>query len=182
MSEKGLTGHILIIIIVMSGPPAIRTISSGVLEGCTSLTSVTIDEGTAVIDSYVFKGCKSLTELYIPRNVQEIDLEALLGLSSLTKITVSPNNKVFKEHEGVPYRYDKNYDVYYLEHYPSMKESTTYNVIDKTHWIDNLAFINNKFLVTLNLPLCIDDVGDSYGPLVIRASRLSLCPKGMSIS
>ena len=144
--------------------PAIHTISSGVLEGCTSITSVTIDEGTSVISSYVFKGCKSLTELHIPKNIQTIGLEALLGLSSLTKITVSSDNKVFKEHEGVLYRYDKNYDVYYLEHYPSMKESTTYNVINNTHWIDNLAFINNKFLVTLNLPSCIDDIGEFVWP------------------
>ena len=63
--------------------------SIGAFTGCTSLTSVTFEEGINLtnIPPYTFCGC-SLTSIDIPNSVTSIGESAFYGCSSLTSVTI----------------------------------------------------------------------------------------------
>ena len=60
------------------------------LEGCTSLTSVTIPDSVIKIDMYAFQGCTNLTNVNIPSNISIIDGSAFQNCSSLQEVVI-PN-------------------------------------------------------------------------------------------
>ncbi len=57
------------------------------LNGCISLTDVTIGSGVKTIESYAFSGCSSLPNITIPANVKTIKENAFLGCKALTQVT-----------------------------------------------------------------------------------------------
>ena len=60
-------------------------------SGCSSLTSVVINDGVEIIGNYTFYECSSLTSIEIPNSVTSIGGGAFNGCSSLTFITI-PNS------------------------------------------------------------------------------------------
>ncbi|MBO7228428.1 MAG: leucine-rich repeat domain-containing protein [Bacteroidales bacterium] len=67
--------------------------SIGAFTGCTSLTSVTFEEGSNLtnIPQYTFSDCSSLTSIDIPNSVTSIGDNAFEGCSSLTSVTIPEN-------------------------------------------------------------------------------------------
>ncbi|MCD8296154.1 MAG: leucine-rich repeat domain-containing protein, partial [Prevotella sp.] len=55
--------------------------------GCSSLSSVTLEEGLTSIGSYAFYQCSGLTEVTIPSTITEIKHDAFSGCSSLESLT-----------------------------------------------------------------------------------------------
>ena len=64
------------------------SISSGVFQGCSSLTSITIPNTVTSIGATAFQQCSSLTSITIPNTVTSIGGSAFSGCSSLTSITI----------------------------------------------------------------------------------------------
>lgn len=58
----------------------------GVLQNCTSLSSVTLNEGLEIIGNNAFRGCSSLTSVTIPSTVEAMYMNVFEGCSSLRYI------------------------------------------------------------------------------------------------
>lgn len=59
--------------------------ATGVFRNCTSLTSVTIEEGVTVIPEAAFYGCAALTEIHLPKSVTTVGQRAFYGCAALEK-------------------------------------------------------------------------------------------------
>ena len=64
------------------------TIASYALDGCNTLTSVTVGDGVTSIGEIAFRGCDSLTSVALPDSVTSIGRHAFWGCSSLASITI----------------------------------------------------------------------------------------------
>ena len=71
-----------------SSSPTFRYVNSniGVLQNCTSLSSVTLNEGLEIIGNNAFRGCSSLTSVTIPSTVEAMYMNVFEGCSSLRYI------------------------------------------------------------------------------------------------
>ena len=71
-----------------SSSPTFRYVNTdiGVLQNCTSLSSVTLNEGLEVIGNNAFRGCSSLTSVTIPSTVEAMYMNVFEGCSSLRYI------------------------------------------------------------------------------------------------
>ena len=58
------------------------------LYGCTSLTSVTVSEGTKAIPFYAFGKCTALSRVVLPEGVGHLAKGAFMGCTSLEEITL----------------------------------------------------------------------------------------------
>ena len=67
------------------------SIGNAAFDGCTLLTSVTIEDGVNSIGVYAFSGCTSLTSVIIPNSVTSIKSYAFNCCTSLASITI-PNS------------------------------------------------------------------------------------------
>ena len=63
------------------------SIGSSAFEGCSSLSTVTLQEGTKLIDEWAFCNCYSLEEIVIPDSVTTLSYLAFDGCSMLKKVT-----------------------------------------------------------------------------------------------
>lgn len=71
-----------------SSSPTFRYVNTdiGVLQNCTSLSSVTLNEGLEIIGNNAFRGCSSLTSVTIPSTVEAMYMNVFEGCSSLRYI------------------------------------------------------------------------------------------------
>ena len=71
-----------------SSSPSFRYVNTdiGVLQNCTSLSSVTLNEGLEIIGNNAFRGCSSLTSVTIPSTVEAMYMNVFEGCSSLRYI------------------------------------------------------------------------------------------------
>ena len=72
-------------------PNSVTTIGDYALEGCTSLTEITIPGSVTSIGEGAFSLCRGLTSITIPNSVTSIGGLAFAGCSALTSITI-PNS------------------------------------------------------------------------------------------
>ena len=63
-------------------------ISDAAFNGCTMLTSITLNEGITAINGYAFQNCDGLTEMVIPESVTSIGSYAFNGCSQLQFVQV----------------------------------------------------------------------------------------------
>ncbi len=89
----------------------VTTIGDCALEGCTSLTDITMPDSVTSIIRFAFAGCSSLTSITIPDSVISIESSAFAFCRSLTSVyfggdAPSLGEKVF---------YDAYATIYYLE-------------------------------------------------------------------
>ena len=67
--------------------------NKGVFYNCTSLTSVSLPEGTKVLGDGAFYGCTSLNSLTLPSTVTEIGKKVFGGCTSLNSVTFAPGTE-----------------------------------------------------------------------------------------
>ena len=67
---------------------SVTSIGDSAFSGCSSLTSIEIQEGVTSIGASAFNGCSSLTSIEIPDSVTSIKDFAFNGCSSLTSIVI----------------------------------------------------------------------------------------------
>ena len=72
-----------------------RTSTIGFCLGCTSLSSVTLNNGLEYIGNRAFQGCTSLTSVTIPDSVRLIFIGSFKGCTSLTNVTIGSGIKAF---------------------------------------------------------------------------------------
>ncbi len=65
----------------------VKTIGENAFMNCTSLASVTLEEGTEVIGKYAFSKT-ALTELILPKGLKEVGYGAFIGCRSLSTLTL----------------------------------------------------------------------------------------------
>lgn len=68
--------------------PKVGYLSEGMFQGCSSLTGVSIPDGTN-IGRYAFKDCSSLTSVSIPGGASEIGWEAFENCINLTSVDIA---------------------------------------------------------------------------------------------
>lgn len=78
---------------ILNIPDTITSIEDSSFSGCSSLTSVTFEEGSQLtsIGDYAFYNCSRLTSITIPEGVTSIGEDAFKNCSRLTSITI-PNS------------------------------------------------------------------------------------------
>ena len=63
-------------------------LSSAAFNGCTMLTSITLNEGITAINGYAFQNCDGLTEITIPESVTSVGIYAFAESGNLAKVTL----------------------------------------------------------------------------------------------
>ena len=69
-------------------PNSVKRIGQGAFSNCTSLKSIEIPSGVAMILSNTFFSCESLQSVTIPNSVRKISKDAFAGCRSLESITI----------------------------------------------------------------------------------------------
>lgn len=80
-------------------PSKVKTLSAHVFHQCTSLISITIDEGVETILDRAFFECKKLQSIVLPSSLKVIDTSVFLNCTSLKAITIP--EKVYKIGNGI---------------------------------------------------------------------------------
>ena len=88
-------------------PGTLTEISNGTFAGCTALSQVTLVEGIEVISANAFSGCTALTEIEIPASVTKIAGNSFVDCVNLETIWIDPASEAFCNDEwGVVYSKD----------------------------------------------------------------------------
>ena len=149
-------------------PGTITTIGDNMCNGCTSLKSVTIEEGVKVIGEKAFWGCTGLESIVIPDSVEVIGVRAFAACSGLKSVTIG---------EGV-----KSIGV---AAFFGCSKLTSIVIPDSVETIGNSAFTSCSNLLSVTLGKSLVSIGDNafdgatYGRCnkiveVINHSSLSL--------
>lgn len=144
----------------ITGCTKLTSIGVCAFKNCTSLTSVSLNEGLTTISSSSFYGCTGLTVINIPASVTSCSAYFVDHCSALTNISVDTNNKNYSSYNGSFYNKAKTY----LLRCP---EGATYTSIHPdTKTIGSYAFENCKKLLNIYIP---------YGVTTINIQAFSGC-------
>ncbi len=85
---------------VLQLPGTVTVIADNALQGCGSLTEVSLPEGLLEIGDFAFDGCSSLAGIELPDSLADIGLEAFRKCTSFKQVNLPANakgceNKVF---------------------------------------------------------------------------------------
>ena len=127
-------------------PEGVTRIGNRAFAGCKGLTSIELPGGLEVIESEAFEGCTALTSVELPATLTRLGGRVFLGCTALESITVTGNteNPVFVSSDGVLFRNkttDENKTEKHLVVYPSAKTDADYEIpAGKADVFDNFAF------------------------------------------
>ena len=116
--------------------------NKGVFCNCTSLTSVSLPEGTDVLGDGAFYGCTSLTSVTLPSTVTEIGTRAFGSCTSLTGITLNEGLKKIGNYA-----------------FAGCKALTSLTLPSSLTEIGEFAFENCTSITGLSLPATVTKVG-----------------------
>ncbi|HBW64190.1 MAG TPA: hypothetical protein DEQ78_05235 [Ruminococcaceae bacterium] len=113
------------------------------------------DSSVTGIRYYAFRDCENLRYITIPSSVKNIDDGAFVNCPNLTEITVKTGNLNYTSVNGV--LYDKNKTT--LLYYPKGKNDKNYKIIDGVTSIRDSTFMDNTFLVDVDIPDSVTSIG-----------------------
>ena len=87
----------------LTGYSKLRRIGESAFNGCTALSSVTLNSSLLEIGVYAFKNCRALTSINLPANVKECSPYFVDGCSNMHTINVNGSNNYFASYLGVLY-------------------------------------------------------------------------------
>ncbi|MBR2968173.1 MAG: leucine-rich repeat protein [Clostridia bacterium] len=141
-------------------PASVTAIRNGAFEGCTSLRTVTFEDGTApiTIDAAAFKGCTALTSITLPARFTLSGGVALYrvfeGCNNLLRVTVSSAHTEYKSVDGVVL--NKGGDT--LMYYPTGRTGA-YTIPAGVYNIGDYAFCRNDSLTSIVIPDSVVSIG-----------------------
>jgi hypothetical protein len=113
---------------------------------CSTLKTITLQEGLQTIEEYAFLRCQNLTAIAIPATVTSVASDAFVN-NAITTLTVAENNEYYMADGNVLFTKDKKTLVYY----PVWLPATTYKVPDGVTGIGSYAFMFSQ-LKEITLP------------------------------
>lgn len=125
----------------------LQSIPSSMLEGCSSISEITLPDGISVVGAAAFKGCSELVTIEIGSGVVSIAGNALAGCAKLRAINVDELNETFSSVDGI--LFDKSGIILVL--YPNGKTSAAVNIGEGIEIVYEHAFEGNAFVQTINL-------------------------------
>lgn len=134
-------------------PTTIEAIASGVFQDCNNL-DIILPTGVKFIGESAFKNT-GLTNLNISGNVKYISEGAFSQCGKLKEITVSENNMALTTENGA--LYNKSKTILYC--YPSFNPATSFTLSSNTTKVAPYAFVNNKYLKTIDLGTKVTSLG-----------------------
>lgn len=139
-------------------PARITSIESYAFEGCTSLETVSFENGSKIetIKSRAFSGCTSLKNISISKSITTLDSAAFYNCSALEEINIEAGNNSYMSDEGIVYSLP-DYDIYIT---PASRTGS-YKLHSGTKKLTREYYEGNKTITTLTLPSSIEII-DTY--------------------
>ena len=142
----------------LTGYSKLRRIGESAFNGCTALSSVTLNSSLLEIGVYAFKNCRALTSINLPANVKECSPYFVDGCSNLQAISVNGNNNYYTSIKGVLYNKAKTT----LLRCPEGYASTSFFSDDYPSSITTIgsyAFESCKNIFTMTIPYGVTSFG-----------------------
>ena len=127
-------------------PNGILNIGAQAFIGSTYIEVVTLPEGLLNIGNSAFGGVGKMVNITIPASVTSIDFGAFTECSSLSAITVSGDNQIYTDVDGILY----SKAITELIAYPFGKTDTAFAVPDSVEVIKNGAFYLHNFIKSVS--------------------------------
>ncbi|WP_407405851.1 leucine-rich repeat protein [Sodaliphilus sp.] len=86
-----------------TGCSTLTAIGAGAFNGCTALTSVTLNTGLTNIKNLAFAGCTALVSITLPSTVSFVNMSFVDASTAMTTISVEAGNKYYMSHNGILY-------------------------------------------------------------------------------
>jgi GH24 family phage-related lysozyme (muramidase) len=137
------------------GGKSVTGIGDRAFSGNRGLVSVTIPEGVTSIGEYAFNDCSSLASVTIPASVTSIGDYVFSGCTGLTAISVSPENRRYKDIDGVLLSKDGKT----LIQYPVGNGRTAYEIPAGVATIEGSVFWGCASLVSITIPDSVTGIG-----------------------
>lgn len=135
----------------------VSSIGERAFYGCTSLSSVTIEEGVAVISDFAFESCSDLIDISIPDSVWSVGRNPFVDCEQLRYIVVSYKHPTLSVLSGVLFsKMDMR-----LICYPGAYQMACYPVPMGTKIIGDLAFYGCRNLKEILIPESVLEIGQS---------------------
>ena len=87
----------------LTGYSKLRRVGKSAFNGCTALSSVTLNSSLLKIGSFAFRNCRALTSINLPASVEECSTHFVDGCSNLQTIFVNGSNNYFSSYMGILY-------------------------------------------------------------------------------
>ena len=141
-------------LVTVSLPSSVEYIGNNSFTGSSKLSIIDIpaDSNLVSIGMQAFAGTK-ITTITIPKLVSSIGSFNVFG-NFMTSINVDPANEHYTSIDGV--LFDKNMTK--LICYPAGKTETSYSIPDCVKTIPSYAFMNCKYLTSLNVPFSVQTI------------------------
>ena len=134
--------------------PDTRIICGNALEGCTSLSELTIPQGVTYIGSYAMERT-ALQSIYIPETVVSMGSYVFKQCNSLSEIVVADQNPSYKSIDGNLFSHDGRD----LLQYAIGHERISYRIPEGTVEIFAEAFAYATNLTEVVLPDSVEEIG-----------------------
>lgn len=121
---------------------------------CLKLQSISLPDTLTHIGQQAFLSCSSLEQVYIGAGVCDIDEDAFAGCDALMRFTVSSNNQVFKDLDGVLFTDDETV----LVEYPNARAGE-YAIPNSVVRIGEKAFYDCDGLIAVTIPGTVREIG-----------------------
>ena len=139
------------------GCSTLTDIGLGAFNGCTNLSSVTLNSGLTNIKAQAFKNCTALARITLPATVSSVNITFVDGSTAMTNIFVESSNKDYMSHNGILYNTsgklkrcpEGKTDILNTGYFPS-----TFTAIE------NYAFDRCTKLTRIELPYGVKSIGE----------------------